>query len=92
MVTKANSPIHLISFPTNPCLTVSNSGMSTERTMNPLKTSTTKTNQGKTESTASLLLMLLLHIGVRGTNVHLHVVYAILHQIVIIPNRPNSFM
>ena len=47
MVTKGNSPMHLLSFPTTICPTVPNLGMSAERAMNPLKTPTTKTNRGK---------------------------------------------
>ena len=66
MAMKANSPMCLLSFSTNPHPTAPNPRMSTERTMNPLKTLTIKTYWGKTEPTASLPLMLLLHIGVGG--------------------------
>ena len=53
-----------------------NPRMSAERTMTPLKTPTTKTYWGKTEPTASLPLMLLLDIGVREADAHLHIVFA----------------
>ena len=92
MVTKENSPMHLLSFPTNPYSTVPNPGMSAECTINSLKTPTTKTYWGKAESTASLPLTLLLCIGVRGVAAYLCVVCTILCQTVIIPNRSDSLM
>ena len=79
MVTKVKSPMHLLSFLNNPYLTVSNPRMSAEHTMNLLKTPTTKTNQEKTEPTASLPLMLPAHIGVGKADACLHIVCATSH-------------